>query len=273
MRIGFSIIYNGLHHLKHRNFARFMADNFDYWIVVEGLALPGGSTGWCNYLDLPARSDDGTHEFMTAFSKQYPHVIYCSPDTAWTSKDNMVNEAVKIAKLITDQCYLWQVDADEIWTAEDLHDAEAALTESGKTVAAFHFNQMLCKTFDGRQLIGCGEWGGGYNTRLWKWHGEKFVSHEPPVLQGQSDVLHLPQRYDHYSYFFEQDVVFKSKYYSGHQYVYRNWKMLQTYTGTLPLPFTSLFGPSRKFNRKASYIDELKLTKSCLNQNAAPGLA
>lgn len=236
-----------------------MADNFDYWIVIEGMALPGGSTAWCKDLPLPSRSQDGTHEFMEAFSKQYPHVIYYSPPGKWQSKDAMVNEAVKIASLVTDECFLWQVDADEIWQKNDLSEAEIMLSKSKNNVAGFQFDHLLCKTFDGRQLIGRGEWGEGFNTRLWKWKGEKFISHEPPKIQGQTEVLQLPQRYEHYSYYFEKDVIFKSKYYSGHEYVYRGWKQLQTYTGPLPLAFNALFGSSRKFNRRASFIDELKI--------------
>ena len=51
MRIAFSIILNGLHHLQHNNYYQTMLDNFDYWVIVEGQALPNGSTSWCKQLN------------------------------------------------------------------------------------------------------------------------------------------------------------------------------------------------------------------------------
>lgn len=263
-RIGFTILYEAIHHLSHKGFADFMAKNFDYWIVIEGLAGSSGSTSWCKNLALSSRSLDGSHQFMEGFSKEHPHVIYYSPGKKWINKDEMVNEAVKVVQMITDECFLWQVDADEIWDAESLKAAERELLFSEHKAGAFQFNHYLCKDALGRQLIGRGQWGNGYNIRLWKWKGEKFVSHEPPRLQGQLASESLGQKYEHYSYYFEKDVLFKSQYYQGHESILKGWKELKRYTGPLPVPITMLFGRnSRKFHPKLSFIDELKIEIPC----------
>lgn len=249
----------------------FMLRNFDYWIVIEGLASPNDSTSWCKDLKLSPRSTDGTHEFMESLSRSNTNVIYHSPGQNWRSKDAMVNEAVMITRLLApdNKCYLWQVDADEIWTSEQLDVAESELSESNLKAGAFQFNHYLCKTDDGRQLIGVGEWGSGYNIRLWKWRGERFISHEPPRIEGQNASLSLSPKYEHYAYYFEQDVVFKSMYYGGHEQVYKGWLSLQKYRGELPVEVSMLFGAkNRKFDPGKSFIDQIK-TETCQSKNVA----
>ena len=45
-RVAFTIILNGHRHLVHNNYYETMSDNFDLWVIVEGVANPGGSTEW-----------------------------------------------------------------------------------------------------------------------------------------------------------------------------------------------------------------------------------
>jgi len=243
--------------LQNKGFAEFMAKNFDYWIVIEGLAGASGSTSWCRNLDIPARSNDGTHQFMYQFTHQNTNVIYHSPATKWKNKDEMVNEAIRITSLITDSCYLWQVDADEIWTRDALDMAELELDQTDLIAGAFQFDQLLCVNKQGKQLVGKGVWGSGFHTRLFKWSGQKFLSHEPPKLEGQTEVACLSQKYEHNSYNFDRDVKFKSVYYKGHEQVYDNMQKLKEYTGEFPVPITMLFGKSKYVNPKTSFIDQL----------------
>lgn len=258
MRIAFTIIYDGLHHLQHNDFAQFMVKNFDHWIVIEGLSRAGGSTAWCKNIGLHVRSKDGTHEFMVDLCEKYSNVHYYSPGIAWTSKDKQVNEAIMIAKLLTNECYLWQVDCDEQWSAESLKQAEIELSNSGSNVGAFQFNHYICQDGLGRQLVGKGTWGDNFNTRLWLWKGEKFLTHEPPVIEGQKQIIHLSQRYEHYSYYFEKDILFKTAYY-GYRSLHKNWSKLRSYTGTLPQPATLLLGKENRHVPKHSFIDQLTL--------------
>ena len=67
-RVAFTIILNGINHLKHKDYYKTMSTNFDYWFIVEGVSNPGGSTAWCNALDNSFHnnfiSNDGTSQFL-----------------------------------------------------------------------------------------------------------------------------------------------------------------------------------------------------------------
>lgn len=252
MRIAFTIIYDGLHHLKHNGFTEFMLMNFDYWVVVEGHARAGGSTSWCKNLGLPQRSQDGTHEYLMHIAASNPKLKYFSKGTYWNSKDQMVNKAIEIIKNLTTKCYLWQVDVDEQYSPCDLPKAEIALDKSGLIAGSFKFFHYLCPNIAG-QLVAKGEWGDGSNIRIWKWEGQNFISHEPPIIEDQTEVAELPIKYHHYSYFFEKDVRFKDSYY-GYPNLLRNWLKLKSYTGSFPAPINLLFGNNRKIPKK-SFIE------------------
>lgn len=260
MRIGFTILYEAIEQLQHKNFAEFMQGNFDYWIVIEGHAKPGGSTRWCDDMRVAPRSSDGTHEFMLRFADQHKNVIYYSPSTYWSSKDKQVNEAIMIVRLLCNECYLWQVDDDEIWTPEALTKAEKELQMREGMAGGFQFNHLLCKTKDGIQLVGKGDWGDNFNTRLWKWKGEDFVTHEPPRLKGQTSVELLTPRYEHYTMTFEKRVIFKSKYYRKSQpNLLTNWNKLKEMPASrFPLPATVLLGTRVPQFTKNGYIDILR---------------
>lgn len=78
MILTYSIIFNGLHHLKHHNYAEFILQNFDCWIMVEGAAKNLGSTRW--YRPMPARfhrrdhSADGTLQFLEKVGRRYDNL-------------------------------------------------------------------------------------------------------------------------------------------------------------------------------------------------------
>jgi len=205
MRVAVTIIYNGLHHLLHRDFAQFMAENFDYWAVVDGLSQNGGSTKWCNKVEGKPHSTDGSVEFMREFAATHPNVMYKVATMPFKSKDHQVNEAVEMIRRKVKHGYLWQVDVDEKWTAEDLDKAERLLADSPMRQASFGFNHYV-----GQNLVAVGTWGSGYVNRLFMWRGQRFASHEPPRMDTRGRTLKIDEvRFDHYSYAFEQDVLFK----------------------------------------------------------------
>ena len=43
----------------------------------------------------------------------------------------------------------------------------------------------------------------------------------------------LPQRFNHYSYYFEQDVKFKEAYYGGYEGLFERWKGVQANRDTI----------------------------------------
>ena len=232
MRVIFSIVLNGLHHLLHNNQYRFILDNCDKWIVVEGASHPNGSTRWCKpfpeEFHKNGGSIDGTREFLETLSKLEPNIIYIQSDGFWDSKDQQVNMAIQELKKITNNCYLWEFDVDEQWTTESMNQAEQELISENLKTGKFRANCYV-----GKNLLAVGEWGesvdGGYN-RLWNWEGELFARHEPPLLEGILDERSkvLTPRFNHYNYYFEQDVKFKDLWYGGHEHIHERWKIINS---------------------------------------------
>jgi hypothetical protein len=257
MRIAFTIIYDGVHHLKHLQFAERMAMMFDHWVVVEGHAKPFGSTKWCNRINTPASSIDGTIEFMNDFALDHKNVHFYSHGKYYLGKDEQVNIAIEIIKSITDKCFLWEVDVDEHWNLCDIVKAESKALKSDSKGFSFQFNHFV-----GKGLIAKGDWGSGWLNRLWKWSGEYFKSHEPALLYGQKVVEPIEGiKFDHYSYFFEKDVIFKSKYYKGHEVIYKNWKKIQKET-SFPIHISELFGVRSALGKSQSYIYKINSYES-----------
>jgi len=246
MRIGFSIILNGLHHLKHNDYAEYLANNLDLWIIAEGACLNQGSTKWCKamperYHDVNGSSVDGTWSYIIQLSDYYHNVVIANENinslkfkeetgTFWNSKDSQVNACIETLKHMNfnwkiDPIYLWQIDCDEQWDLNNMKKAEEKLLKSNCRVGMFHCNYWV-----GSNLQVKGEWGEGLKLpyrRLWLWEGEYFKTHEPPLLGDgfMSEVL-LPQRFEHYAYYFEKDVRFKNDWYSGHEGILQRWKQL-----------------------------------------------
>jgi hypothetical protein len=253
MRVAFTIIYNGLHHLKHNNFADKMASMFDYWAVVEGHSLPYGSTRWCNRLDVNKESDDGTIEFMNEFCKSNNNTLFYSHGDYFHGKDQQVNLALSILRAVAElPCYLWEVDVDEQWNIESIEKAEQVADHLSGNGFSFHFNHYV-----GKDIIADGEWGGNTLNRLWKWRGENFKSHEPALLQGQRYVTPITGvKFNHYSYYFEKDVKFKSLYYKGHQNVLKNWSRINT-ADSYPIHISEFFGSETSIGKTNTYINKI----------------
>jgi len=229
MRIAFTIILNGLHHLQHNDYANYILDNFDYWVVVEGASGNKGSTSWCNkMLDKyhnNGNSIDGTIEYLENLSETRKNLIFVKADGCWESKDVQVNRCITEVKKLTNKCMLWEIDIDEQWNNDDMLEAETELLKLGGKCGCFK-----CHYFLGENIQAIGEWGEGnvirYN-RLWDWEGEYFKCHEPPLLDGRNDSYLLPQRFNHYAFYFEKDVKFKNDWYKGHDGCHEKWLLLQ----------------------------------------------
>jgi hypothetical protein len=213
-RVAFTIVFNGKNHLLHNGFIYKMPDMFDKWVIIDGLALTGGSTGWCKVpdkkFDNNGRSTDGTVELVGQITSTHNNVKSIIPVKPWESKDKMVNSAVSLLK--AEKAYLWQIDVDEQWDATELANAEKMLEYINGDCGMF-----LCNYHIKNGLIAKGEWGEGKKQpyiRLWKWGGQDFKTHEPPeLIGGNGKAILLPQRFEHYAYYFDSDVLFKQEYY------------------------------------------------------------
>jgi hypothetical protein len=251
-RIAFTIVFNGSHHLLHNDFINKMPQMFDAWCVVEGLALPGGSTSWCRDLsELGFASTDGTRELLTEAAEKYDNMAVVLADRPWVSKDEMVNKALSTIRSefgVPEKAFLFECDCDEVWELKDLEAAEKELIEKKGDCGCFHADYWL-----GEKIRAIGTWGEGNAPddpirnayrRLWRWAGNSFSAHEPPTLEGGNgkEVLLAP-RFQHFAYVYEDDILFKEQYYSGHEGIFARWVDLQTET-QFPKPLSYLItGP------------------------------
>ena len=243
----FTIIFNGLHHLLHNDYAEYLAPFLDKWVFVEGLSLPGGSTRWCKQVPEEyhknGRSVDGTIEFLQAFAQKHPNVAFFSKEGPWSSKDEMVNVAMEKLDMFPPASHMFEIDVDEVWTKENMLSAISDLDNCHAHCGQFH-----CECYVGPGLRAYGEWGEGislFYIRLWKYKpGMRFATHEAPVMRGGNGItVLLPQKFKHYSYYFEKDVKFKDIYYSGHEGIHANWLSLQKET-VFPQPLSRLISGS-----------------------------
>jgi hypothetical protein len=254
MRVAFSIILNGLRHLKHNNYYETMINNFDYWVIVEGVANNSGSTSWCK--ELPESfhknflSNDGTTEFLDTIKSNKVMVVRPN-NRPWKSKDEQVNAAIATIKTITDKCFLWQIDIDEQWTGDQLSICEQSLKDIGGKTGCFY-----CNYYVGKFQKVVGEWGEGRiepYRRLWDWQGEQFIKHEPPTLEGKNGPgILINVKFNHYAYYFEEDVKFKQAYYGGYEGLYNRWLNIQNNKGTIHV--RELLGPNVWWSNTNTFI-------------------
>jgi len=239
MRIAFTILLNGKRHLEHNEYYKTLCNSFDYWVIAEGVAKNTGSTSWCKELPSTFHNDylsnDGTTEFIDKLSLQYNNVRIVRSDKGfWQSKDEQVNAAITEIKKLSNECFLWQIDIDEQWTLDQIEQAEQELINNNGKTGCFY-----CNYYVGKNQLAVGEWGEGRiepYRRLWRWGGEEFETHEPPKLKGKNGPgLLLTQKFNHYAYYFEEDVKFKELYYGSYTGLYDRWKVIQDNKGVISI--------------------------------------
>ena len=254
-RIAFSIILNGLHHMKHNDYGNSIPSIFDYWVIVEGASNNSGSTSWCNKIPKKyhknGKSIDGTIEYIKLLKNKHKNIIFVESDGIWNSKDDMVNKAIEEIEKLTDECFLWEIDIDEQWDKEQIINSEKELVYLGGKTGEFNVYQFV-----GENLIAVGKhWAGTPFIRLWIWEkGDRFSSHEPPVLSENKNKVLLSEKMKHYSFYFENDVKFKDLWYKDHQGSYEKWLELKNETD-LPKHITYLFPNFKDRYANASELD------------------
>lgn len=195
------------------------------WVVVEGVARPFYCTQWVTSMT-PRLSKDGTTEFLKSVSDFDDRVLHVSK-IGWKGKIEMVNYPLTLAHGSGDykgEFLLWQMDADELWTAEQIIGVWSMFRTNPQKNAAFFW----CRYFVGPDKIittrNCFgnqsryEW-----LRVWKVKpGMLFKTHEPPVIEGlklnpftHSETEARGLVFDHMSWCTRSQVEFKSAYYSG----------------------------------------------------------
>ncbi len=223
------------------------------WHIIEGVAELKHDTAWslqlgghvtdeihCNGL-----SNDGTTEYLDELARLYPeHItVYRQPKSVfWNGKREMVNAPLAN---INEECLLWQIDADELWTVKQICTARQLFTDNPYKTAAFYW----CWYFVGESLVistrNCyaqnpqQEW-----LRTWRFKpGMVWVAHEPPrlaepLLNGEwRDVAEVdPFKHEetqqvglifqHFAYVTLDQLRFKEQYY-GYTNAASLWLKLQ----------------------------------------------
>ncbi len=252
----FTIVLNGSPFIRYHIEAFKQLPFKWHWHIVEGVAELKHDTGWSiqqgghisDKIHHNGWSNDGTTEYLDELASQYPNqiTIYRKPEGIfWNGKREMVNEPLFN---IHEECLLWQLDVDELWTVEQISTARQMFIDNPEKTAAFYW----CWYFVGENLIistrNCysqnpqQEW-----LRTWRYKpGAVWVAHEPPRLEeplpnGQwQNVANLnPFLHDetekyglvfqHFAYVTLEQLQFKEQYYGYTNAVYQ-WKVLQEQT-------------------------------------------
>ncbi len=203
-----------------------------HWWVVEGVAGANRDTAWCAKLR-PRLSQDGTTEYLMGALKGNPKMTIVQ-NPYWNSKVTMFNN---ITARLRDDCVVMQIDADEIWTADQIDKIVSAFEQD----ATLGVMQFKCNYFVGKDIVAVGENCYGNKAtewvRAWRFRmGMTFDSHEPPVLSGnrgklmgRNETEKLGLVFNHYAYATEAQVAFKEVYYKYAGAV-AAWKRLQANT-------------------------------------------
>lgn len=249
----FTIVLNGQPFIRyHIDVLRQLPFKW-HWHIVEGVAELNHDTAWSvqlggrvsDEIHRNGHSSDGTTEYLDELAQKYPDNITIyrkSEGIFWDGKREMVNAPLTN---IQQECLLWQIDVDELWTEEQICNARQMFIRNPDKTAAFYW----CWYFVGEKLVistrNCyaqnpqQEW-----LRTWKYKpGAFWAAHEPPVLvealpngqlknlAAENPFLHneteeLGLVFQHFAYVTSEQLKFKELYY-GYKNAVLQWNALQ----------------------------------------------
>lgn len=252
----FTIVLNGEPFIRYheRVLSRLW---FDWrWHVVEGVASLSHDTAWSvgaggrvdDSIHRDGRSIDGTSEYLDDLAKRFPDnvVIYRKPPGRfWDGKREMCN--APLANIKT-KCLLWQIDADELWTAKQINAVHRLFMDDPKRTAAVYW----CDYFVGPERVISTRHNYAQNPaqewrRTWRFQpGDRWAAHEPPTLERPRRLLSrgvpdlatahpfTPDEleaagavFQHFAYVTPEQLAFKESYY-GYNGATQRWRELQS---------------------------------------------
>jgi len=249
----FTIVLNGQPFIRHHIEVLKQLPFKWHWHIIEGVADLKHDTAWSvklggrinEQLHRNGLSNDGTAEYIDELARQYPEniTVYRKPEGVfWDGKLEMVNAPLAD---ITGECLLWQVDSDELWTAEQICTCRDMFIAESDRTAAYYLDHF----FVGENLVTTTINTYGNNTgyewlRTWRFRpGFRWTAHEPPRLcmHGRDgewvDIATIkPFKHNetsagklvfqHYAYATEKQLAFKEIYY-GYKNAVAQWQHLE----------------------------------------------
>lgn len=248
----FTIVLNG------DPFIRYHLDVFRslpfrwHWHVVEGVASLVRDTAWSiagggrveSTWHADGVSIDGTTAYLDEVAAAEPESITLyrkRHGQFWNGKREMVSAPLE---RIREECLLWQVDADELWTSEQIVAVRDLFLDQPERTAAYYW----CDYFMSPEAVVATRYNYAANPRdewlrTWRYHpGDRWLTHEPPILGRRRRVASVDLGYadpflhdeteavgavfQHFAYATEEQVRFKESYY-GYTGAVEAWKGLR----------------------------------------------
>jgi hypothetical protein len=194
----------------------------DYICVAEG-----ATEKWVKVLDFKTpRSTDNTNDILNIEYSNNEKFFLTRKLGYYNEKLEQINYAMSLVPEDTD--YVWEIDDDEFYMAEDFLKIKELLEIENYTYV--EFKQM--SFFKGFEYVCRGGDGWAYETaipRIFKYHpGAKFSDHRPPTVLNESGVdvktinpllasetSKMDIYFRHYSYVDRKRVFEKLKYYDA----------------------------------------------------------
>jgi glycosyltransferase involved in cell wall biosynthesis len=255
----FTIVLNGEPFIRyHEQMLRQLPFRW-HWHVVEGVAALKHDTDWSvatggkvtDGIHRQGRSNDGTSAYLDDLAARFPDqvTLYRKPlGEFWDGKREMVNAPLPN---ITEPCLLWQIDSDELWTADQVVSMRRRfMAEPGRSAAYYwcwYFvtpDKVISTRYNYAQDP-VKEW-----LRSWRFQpGDYWAAHEPPTLvrpsgpgmppadiASQHPFLHDETEaagavFQHFAYTTEAQLNFKETYY-GLPGALKQWRNLQAHRGS-----------------------------------------
>jgi glycosyltransferase involved in cell wall biosynthesis len=254
----FTIVLNGEPFIRYHESMLAALPFRWHWHVVEGVAALRHDTAWSaagggrvsDDIHREGRSNDGTSEYLDDLARRFPGQVTIHrkpPGEFWDGKKEMVNAPLPA---IHEACLLWQVDADELWTVDQICAMRRLFIEQPDRGAAYYWcwyfvgpGQVISTRYNYAQNPGQ-EW-----LRTWRFQpGDHWAAHEPPTLvrpqpdgAEQVNIATLsPFMHDeteahgavfqHFAYVTAAQLGFKETYY-GYAGATARWRELLTWQG------------------------------------------
>jgi glycosyltransferase involved in cell wall biosynthesis len=232
-----------------------------HWHVIEGVAALVHDTAWSvasgghvpEDMHRNGLSIDGTTAYLDEVALGEPDrvTLYRRPGEIWDGKREMVSAPLAN---VQEECLLWQLDADELWTAEQIVAMRNAFLGDTQRTAAYYW----CHYFVGPRSVITTRWNYAENPvvewlRTWRYlPGDAWAAHEPPTLLRRDRRWRRPRRridvgrarpflhdeteelgavFQHFAYATEEQVQFKERYY-GYTGALAAWRELHEAVGS-----------------------------------------